>query len=265
MERMPARTAALMPSVACACAITKTPAAVASSTSTASSSSRKWPCRGSSRGDSTPPEVATLITSAPARISSRTLRRISAGPSTIPDGRPGCAMKIGSEHPDGCQESPCPPVWLSIEMAICMRGPRISPFAWADWMPRSAPEASRTVVMPVASVFSRLRAASKNCSENGAVAASSGLIELTVTCTWQSNSPGSTVNPAQSTASSASRPVPTSTMRPSSTTTSARAGAAPDPSKTSPPVNTVRVTPRTVCRRPVPRGRFAQLGDRELS
>ena len=89
MERMPARTAALMPGAPWAWAMTKMPAASASSTRIDSSASRKWPWRGSSRGDSTPPDVQTLMWSAPARTISRTRWRISSGPSTMPDGMPG--------------------------------------------------------------------------------------------------------------------------------------------------------------------------------
>ena len=57
---------------------------------------------------------------------------------------------------------------------------------------------------------------------------------LTTTWVWQSNSPGRTALPARSTRSSPSSPTPTSTMRPSSTTTSATDGSAPVPSTTVP-------------------------------
>ena len=79
----------LIPSAPWAWAMTHLPAALASITSASSSSSRKWAWRGSSRGDSTPPLVATLITSAPSRINSRTFRRMASGPSTIVSGEPG--------------------------------------------------------------------------------------------------------------------------------------------------------------------------------
>ena len=162
------RTAALMPSVASAWAITKRPAAVASSTSTSSSASRKWPWRGSSRGDSTPPLVATLMTSAPARTSSRTLRRVSSGPSTIASGWPGWATKnAGMWAPQTCQSSPWPPVWLSIEIEICIRGPAIMPalLGGLEAEVRAARFAHRRdAASSVARMFS---AASKNASENG--------------------------------------------------------------------------------------------------
>src|SRR5215204_6137776 len=117
MDRTPLRTATLIPSVACACAITLIPAAVASATIVATSSSRKWPCRGSSRADSTPPLVAALITSAPARTSSRTTRRTCSGPSTTVSGRPGCGCTSGTEQPEGYQPSPCPPSWTTTSAA----------------------------------------------------------------------------------------------------------------------------------------------------
>ncbi len=161
MDRMPARTAFLIPSAPCACAITASPAASASSTSTASSAGRKCGCRGSSRGDSTPPLVATLSTSAPARTSVRTTRRTSSGPSQMPLGRPGVGGSSGVSAPHTCQSSACPPVWLIIASEICMRGPRTSPDRTASATPRSAPAASRTEVMPRARVRRRLRTASK--------------------------------------------------------------------------------------------------------
>ncbi len=93
IERTPARTAFLIPSVDWACDITQSPAARASATIASISSTSKPGCRGLSVGESTPPEVAILITSAPARTSSRTFRRISSGPSTIPLGKPGYSAK----------------------------------------------------------------------------------------------------------------------------------------------------------------------------
>jgi hypothetical protein len=74
----------LIPSGSQACAITEIPAASASSTMTATFSGRKLDRRGSSHGETTPPLAATLITFAPARISSRTFRRTSSRPSTTP-------------------------------------------------------------------------------------------------------------------------------------------------------------------------------------
>ena len=106
MDLTPARRAFLMPSVACACAITGRPAALASAISASSSSGRNWACFGLSRGDSTPPEVCTLMTFAPARMISRTRLRISSGPSTRPGGRPACGDMRNVVIPDGSQPSP---------------------------------------------------------------------------------------------------------------------------------------------------------------
>ena len=162
IERMPARMAFLMPSVAWACAMTSRPPALASATQARSSSRLKWACLGLSRGESTPPEVQTLITSAPARRSSRTLRRISSTPSTMPQGSPGWGVNRFTRCPLGIQPSVCPPVWPSTATAIRRRGPETRPSSTACLTPRSAPPASRTVVMPRSSVRSRLRAAAKN-------------------------------------------------------------------------------------------------------
>ena len=51
---------------------------------------------------------------------------------------------------------------LSAVTEICIRGPSTRPSSMARWMPRSAPPASRTVVMPQSSVAARFAAASKN-------------------------------------------------------------------------------------------------------
>jgi hypothetical protein len=50
--------------------------------------------------------------------------------------------------PDGIQPSPWPPVVESAVMLICMRGPATTPSSTACLTPKSAPPASRTVVMP---------------------------------------------------------------------------------------------------------------------
>src|SRR5581483_4745372 len=63
-----------------------------------------------------------------------------------------------------------------------------------------------------------------------------------MTCTCVSKRPGSSVVPETSTASSPSSPRPTSTIHSPSTATSASTGAAPVPSNTSPPANTVLIS-----------------------
>ncbi len=62
---------------------------------------------------------------------------------------------------------------------------------------------------------------------------------LNMKCTWQSKRPGRIVCPVASTRVSPSSPVPTSTMRSPSTTTSP--GSVAVPVKTLPPENTMRV------------------------
>ncbi len=80
-----------MPSVAWACAITGIPAAVASAIErgelVVAEVARAAGCRAATARRR---DVRTLITSAPARMISRTRLRISSGPSTMPGGRPGC-------------------------------------------------------------------------------------------------------------------------------------------------------------------------------
>src|ERR1022692_3110762 len=79
-----------------------------------------------------------------------------------PVDRPGCGVRRKVVTPDGSQPSPWPPVWLSALIEICSRGPSTRPSATARCTPRSAPPASRTVVMPQSSVAARLAAAWKN-------------------------------------------------------------------------------------------------------
>ncbi len=159
IERTPARTAFLMPAVDWACAMTQRPAAAASDTSMASSSGANCGWRGSSRAESTPPEVATLMTSAPSRISSRTFRRISSGPSTTPLGMPGYVGPMSASAPLGSQRIPVPPGLAEHGHGDLQPGPGISPSSTARFMPRSAPPASRTVVMPWRRVTSMFAAA----------------------------------------------------------------------------------------------------------
>ena len=104
--------------------------------------------------------VHTFSTSAPARRISRALRRIGSTPSTTLAGIPGWCSRNGTSAPQGIQSSACPPVWLMIVIAICIRGPATRPSCTALRSPASEPPASRTVVTPVRSVAPRFRAAS---------------------------------------------------------------------------------------------------------
>jgi len=108
-----------------------------------------------------------LITSAPARITSRTLRLTPSTPSHTPSGIPGYSIPHGAIAPLGSQASLCPPVIESMVTLICMRGPTRMPSSTAIRSPASAPEASRTVVMPSARVVRSVSAIRKNASENG--------------------------------------------------------------------------------------------------
>ena len=115
---------------------------------------------GSSVGEKNPPLDAILITSAPARITSRTLVRTPSIPSHRPVGNPGYPTPQSAEvAPLGSHGSLCPPVWLSIVTAIRIRGPGITPSSTARFSPRSAPPASRTVVIPSARVVRRFAGA----------------------------------------------------------------------------------------------------------
>ena len=96
------------------------------------------------------------MTSAPARTTSRTLARTASPPSHTAPGIPGQVTPHGPTPPPlGSQASPWPPVIESMVMEICMRGPTSTPSSIALRIPASAPLASRTVVMPSASVFRR--------------------------------------------------------------------------------------------------------------
>src|SRR5581483_9346121 len=219
------------------------PRSAAARTIAATSSSEKFGCRGSSSGERNPPEEAILITSAPARTTSRTFAVTPSIPSHRPSGMPGYATPQPGVPPLGSHGSLCPPVMPSMVTEICILGPTSTPSWIARLSPRSAPEASRTVVIPSASVRRRFSGIVKNWYENGRwrTASSSKSSYRIARWTWQSNKPGSRVLPVASTSSSPSSPGPTSRIRPPSTRTSASSGGEPDPSKTRPPRNTVRV------------------------
>ena len=73
----------------------------------------------------------------------------------------GCTIvDAGIAHPGGLEAG-------RIVTEICMRGPTTTPSSTAIFMPRSAPEASRTVVMPSLSVVRRFSAIWKKRYENG--------------------------------------------------------------------------------------------------
>ena len=189
-----------------------------------------------------------MITSAPERITSRTFRVTPSTPSQSPLGIPGYSMPHGPTPPLGIHASACPPVIESIATLICIRGPTSVPSSTAALSPASAPEASRTDVIPSASVSRRFSAIRKNGSLNGSFMTRTRPCPRGATprWTWQSNRPGSSVLPAQSTPSSPSRSAPTAAIRPSAIATSPSATGAPEPSKTLPPWNTVvviRLTP----------------------
>ena len=144
----------MMPSGPCACDITQRPRSAAVDTIAPSSSCAKCGCIGSSVGEKKPPDDAILITSAPARITSRTFSRSASTPSAFPAGKPGYGAQSAESAPLGSHGSLWPPVWLSIVTEICIRGPGINPSSTAFLTPASVPPASRTVVIPRRSVVS---------------------------------------------------------------------------------------------------------------
>ncbi len=99
-----------MPSAPCAWAATRRPARVASSTPARSSSGVSCVAPGEVPGVSTPPVAINLMTSAPARICSRTACTTSAGPSAW---RP--------------MNQACPPGMQIARPALSVRGPGMIP------------------------------------------------------------------------------------------------------------------------------------------
>lgn len=122
---MPASTELRMPCSACEWVMTVFPAACASYTIAAISSGENPVAVGSSFGDMTPPDVCTLMTSAPARRSSRVARRTFSTPSTTVRGCSGSSARTST--PIGMRESPCPPVCESAPTEMRMRGPGTIP------------------------------------------------------------------------------------------------------------------------------------------
>ena len=137
-----------MPSGPCACDITNVPRSAAARTIASTSSWEKFGSIGSSAGERNPPLDAILITSAPARIISRTFLVTPSTPSQTPEGMPGYSTPKTPSVPLGSHGSLCPPVIESIDTETCMRGPTSVPSSTAIRRPASAPDASRTVVMP---------------------------------------------------------------------------------------------------------------------
>ena len=188
--------------------------------------------RGESLGESTPPEVQSLIQSAPARSTSRTRRRIGSTPSTTVSGTSGSLTPMSA--PQAKCWSVWPPVWLSAVTASTVRGPGMIPRSIARRTPLGAPPASRTVVKPASSV---LRAAGTVCRTQrlGGVASHSPRsrpVPLERRWTWQSIRPGSSVRPSASTFSAPAGTripsrAPAALTRPSSTTTTAWRAVSP--------------------------------------
>ena len=89
MDRTPARTARLTPSAPWACDITGRPRSAAVRTMVSTSAWEKCGSLGSSNGERNPPLDAILMTSAPARIISRTFSRTPSRPLQTPSGMPG--------------------------------------------------------------------------------------------------------------------------------------------------------------------------------
>ena len=140
-----------------------------------------------------------LIWSAPWRISSRTARRTSSGPSASDSVK---AMALQQRHGGAPsvrrRGSLWPPVGPMARPEMNRRGPGRSPPSTAALMPQSAPPVSRTVVKP-RSIMPRISGAARAVmSVSGMCSRFRMFTSLRYTCTWQSISPGMSVRPPPS-------------------------------------------------------------------
>ena len=210
------------------------------------------------------------MTSAPSRCSSRTLRRSRRRRRRSPTAGPGAAPMNGTSAPDGYQSSPWPPVWLSMMIEICIRGPAISPSATrlldpevgaAGVADRRDPDRERLLEV--------LAPPRRTGSENGCWTAPHR-------STFEIADVGVAVEQARAGSSGRERRSPSSpsspsrrpTIRPSSIATSAARRVAPVPSNTRPPLNTVRVmrSSSSTVHSPAPAGRARhEVGPRRPS
>ena len=189
--RTPARAAAIAARAVCACASTSRPQRPASSTTAANSAAVGRTSRPVRTWRTAPP-APSLIQSAPARTIRRTAARAASGPSNTGFGRAGSSSR--STLPmSGCQVSPSPPVGPSCRKLTSRSGPSIQPSRKACVNPASAPEASRTVVMPRDSRRCSVLAASSIRALCGSGSAAGNAIWA-----WQSIRPGISRHPLPS-------------------------------------------------------------------
>ena len=109
-----------MPSTPSACTATVFLRIAASVTATRISSSVNCGSSHESVTEVMPPVAQILMKSAPAIRRWRTSRRTSSAPSAT---GLGSHARFCTRRPAGTQASPWPPVWDTIAIAICRRGP----------------------------------------------------------------------------------------------------------------------------------------------
>ena len=135
-QSRPCSTAGPMMRAGPACAVTLRPQACAVKITADSSSGASGTVSMVSCSPAIPPEIMTLMRSAPALICARVPRTNPSGPSH------------SSVFDDSC---PCPPVHTSARPAVRMRGPSVRPAAMAERSAKSTWSISptqRTVVTP---------------------------------------------------------------------------------------------------------------------
>ena len=179
----------------------------AASTAAENSASVSSQGPGSGPGELTPPEAISFTTSAPSRMTVRTPRRISSGPSHC-----------------RAMEPPWPAVTEMERPVVSTLGPWTRPWSMASRMPREQPltlPRSRQATTPADSSRWAFRSPwhTSRAISRWDIGSSSARSELT-RWTWQSSSPGVTTPSRGQRRASAGQAVsawgPTARIRPSS-------------------------------------------------